>query len=48
MCVEALKWTDVECKKLDQMLEGSIVYNSNSEEGYVVCSLNNMENSLFL
>jgi hypothetical protein len=48
MCVEVLQWTDLERKKLDRMLEGSIVYNSNSEEGYIVCSLNNMENSLFL
>jgi len=48
VCVEALQWTDLERKKLDRMLEGSIVYNSNSEEGYIVCSLNNMENSLFL
>jgi len=48
MCVEASKWTDVECKKLDQMLEGSIVYNSNLEEGFIVCSLNSMEKSLFL
>jgi len=50
MCVEALKWNDVKCthKKLDQMLEVCIIHNSHSEEGYIVCSLNNMGNSLFL